>query len=80
MEQTGRTTVIIVLPGSAAAFFQVIALREFMAVFSGNELDLGIALRHGSLRRAPEALSGRTGVMAAPWVSWSCSRASRPSR
>ena len=44
MEQPGRTSVIIVLLGAAAALFQVIALREFMAVFSGNELDLGITL------------------------------------
>lgn len=44
MEQTSRTTVIIVLLGASAALFQVIALREFMAVFSGNELDLGITL------------------------------------
>ncbi|MEK6742079.1 MAG: hypothetical protein AABZ15_00550 [Nitrospirota bacterium] len=44
MEQTGRTRIIIVLLGASAALFQVIALREFMAVFSGNELDLGITL------------------------------------
>jgi len=44
MEQSGRTTVIIVLLGASAALLQVIALRAFMTVFSGNELDLGITL------------------------------------
>lgn len=44
MEQTDRTRVIIVLLGASAALFQVIALRAFMTVFSGNELDLGITL------------------------------------
>ncbi len=35
---------VIVLLGSLTALLQVIALREFVVLFSGNELDLGITL------------------------------------
>lgn len=40
----GLTSLIIVALGANAMLLQVTALREFLAVFSGNELDLGITL------------------------------------
>ena len=44
MNQTGRITVAIPVLGASALILQATALREFMAVFAGNELDLGITL------------------------------------
>jgi spermidine synthase len=41
---TGRMSLIMVVLGANAMLLQVTALREFMALFSGNELDLGITL------------------------------------
>jgi spermidine synthase len=42
--KTGSLSLIMVFLGANAMLLQVTSLREFMAVFSGNELDLGITL------------------------------------
>lgn len=44
MDQTRRITAAVPVLGACAIILQATALRGFMAVFAGNELDLGITL------------------------------------